>query len=728
MKPKKFFHDIIVLPEKELRRQEFEIRNRQKNKSKSKKPLVLDALTAEDQIKKRVSLIWQKRRLIKKKKRLQTVEEAAESIFYRKNRIEPRRLKKVRPKTLFKNYLIFFLELSFVALMIYNAFSLYFEKNWLSEKINNLALASKAHLALAQESLSTLDRDKSSAEVEKAGIHLLEIKQELLERGEYNYFLPNHPLLADDLNRGQRVLELGFLIRDTNNDLNFLLNDLSQGQAKSESILDKTNNLKPIIARIDKRVNRADTLLKTDPGVKNFLGVEAGDKIENIIDKSKIEIAKIKKILALAPLILGEGGDNRYLVLFMNNAEMTPGGGFPGNYGVVSFKDNHYQDIYINDIYYLQWLKTEKLAKLAEERNQKGIDPRAAVNLPTDLYLPDPVGKMIGQQYYTILYTNWSLDFGENARRALYLYQNVYEQGEADGVIALTPNVVEDILGIVGPIKMDEYGVEFTKDNFRQVMEYKVEFDNPFKLEGRREVNPKQILADLGPKFMQKISEADLNKKIKILEAILDNLNQKQILLYHANSEVESLISQMNASGEIKDTPGDFLGIAHLNINGQKNGQAIERTVKFSSQVSGLGFANDELNLTILLAENNPRPLHERERSYVEVIVPAGSRMREARMEGQDFMNEIDYFNEAGQTVFGFWVELDPGEAKNVVLKYQAPLKNYTESGYSLNLFKQAGAKPIEFKGEIDFEDTAKYSSDQRVIRESIDADKTIRF
>ncbi|TSC91470.1 MAG: hypothetical protein CEN92_259, partial [Candidatus Berkelbacteria bacterium Licking1014_96] len=705
MRPKKFFNDIRVLSQAEIKRLEFEIKNHQKKKPRTKKPLLFDTLFFEDKIEKRVSLLWQKRRLIKSEKRLKTIGEAAESVF-RREQAGSVPYKKLRTKTLFKNSLVLFLKLSFVALMVYNAFSLYFEKNWLAEKINNLALASKAHLALAQESLSTFDQNKSSAEVEKAGINLLAIKQELLNQGEYNYLLPNHPLLADDLSRGQNVLELGLLVKDTNDDLNSLLDYLNQEQAKSGNILDKANDLKPIMARIDQRVNRADTILKTNPEVKIFLGVEAGDKIESIIDKSKIEIAKIKKILTLFPLILGANGDNRYLVFFMNNAEMTPGGGFPGNYGVVSFKNNNYQDLYINDIYYLQWLKTEKLAQLAGDRNQKGIDPRAAVSLPSDLYLPDPVGKMVGQQYYTILYANWSLDFRENARRALYLYQNVYEQGEADGVIALTPNVVEDILGIVGPIKMDDYGVEFTPENFRQMMEYKVEFDNPFKLEGRREVNPKQILADLGPKFMQKISEADLNKKIKILEAILDNASQKQILLYHTNPEVESLISQMDASGEIKDMPGDFLGIAQLNINGQKNGQAIERRVKFSSEVDSLGFANDELNLTILLAENNPRPLHERERSYLEVVVPAGSRIREAKMEGRDFLGEVDYFQEAGKTVFGFWIELDPGEAKNVVLKYQAPLKNYAESGYSLNLFKQAGAKPIEFKGEINFEDT----------------------
>jgi len=63
-----------------------------------------------------------------------------------------------------------------------------------------------------------------------------------------------------------------------------------------------------------------------------------------------------------------------------------------------------------------------------------------------------------------------------------------------------------------------------------------------------------------------------------------------------------------------------------------------------------------------------------------------------------------------------------------VYIKYQAPLKGYSDSGYSLNLFKQAGAKLIEFKGEIKFEDSIKYGEGARIIKESIDSDKTIKL
>lgn len=723
MRPKKFFYDIRLLSQKEAKRREFELKNHQKNKVRAKKPLVFDALIPEDRIQKNVSRLWQKGRLVRNRKRLKTIGEAAESVCGRADTyVIP--YKRLRAKTFFKNSLILFLKLSFVALMVYNAFSLYFEKDWLSEKINNLALASKAHLALAQESISTLDRDKSSEELEKAGIHLLAIKQELLKRGEYNYLLPNHPMLSNQLTAGQNMLEIGLLLKDTNTDINLLIDSITQ-DGPDESLALKSARLKAVLERISHRVERADIILKTDPKVKSALGGDLGQKVEKIIDQSKIELEKAEKVLGVMPLILGKDGNNKYLVFFENNAEMRPGGGFPGNYGIISFKDSKLEKIKIDNVYNLDRLIRSKIDTI--EKNEE--NPVLGSDLPTDLYLPKPIEELSLYGYWKLFSSNWSLDFRDNAKRAIYQYNNFYPaENDVGGLIVLTPNIIEEILGIVGPIKMDGYGVEINKDNFREIIEFKVEVDNPYKAEGRWDINPKQILADFGPMLLDKISQSDLQKKIKIFEAMVKNAQEKQILLYHQDPQVQSIISDLGVSGEILETGGDSLGIFETNTNAAKNGQVIETRAVLKSEVSALGFTTDELSLAIVNNESNPRFLHGREEGYFEIVTPLGSRIREAKIDGQDFIGTLDYFEEAGHTIFGFRMILEPGEAKNVVLRYQAPLKNYTESGYSLNLFKQAGAKLIEFKGEINFEDTAKYGSEQRVIRESIDADKTIRF
>ena len=107
LRPKKFFYDIILLPQKEIKRQRSLIEKHQKNKVIFKKPLVLDALIPEDKIKKRITELWHKRRLSKNKKKLQTIAEAAESVLGR-SQIESGPRKKLRLKTFFKNSLVLF--------------------------------------------------------------------------------------------------------------------------------------------------------------------------------------------------------------------------------------------------------------------------------------------------------------------------------------------------------------------------------------------------------------------------------------------------------------------------------------------------------------------------------------------------------------------------------------------------------------------------------------------
>ena len=46
---------------------------------------------------------------------------------------------------------------------------------------------------------------------------------------------------------------------------------------------------------------------------------------------------------------IGTHGTKKYLLLFQNPAELRPTGGFPGSYGIISFKDGRLQDFRVDD-------------------------------------------------------------------------------------------------------------------------------------------------------------------------------------------------------------------------------------------------------------------------------------------------------------------------------------------------------------------------------------------
>ena len=113
LKPKKFFHDIVMVPHSEMERIRFEIEKRKEKKLPQRKRLVLDTVLPEDQIEKGVSSLWQREKTEEKIPKVashssaHSLEEVAERVL-NKEEISAVPRASIRPKTFLKNYLIFF--------------------------------------------------------------------------------------------------------------------------------------------------------------------------------------------------------------------------------------------------------------------------------------------------------------------------------------------------------------------------------------------------------------------------------------------------------------------------------------------------------------------------------------------------------------------------------------------------------------------------------------------
>jgi hypothetical protein len=82
-------------------------------------------------------------------------------------------------------------------------------------------------------------------------------------------------------------------------------------------------------------------------------GVYSAKQVLQLVDFEKLKTySKEGGVLAsnLAS-ILGSGEDKNYLILFQNNMELRPTGGFIGSYGVANFGGGKMNGLNINDIY-----------------------------------------------------------------------------------------------------------------------------------------------------------------------------------------------------------------------------------------------------------------------------------------------------------------------------------------------------------------------------------------
>ena len=215
--------------------------------------------------------------------------------------------------------------------------------------------------------------------------------------------------------------------------------------------------------------------------------------------------------------ILGSQSAKKYLLIFQNNAEARATGGFIGTYGLVDLDQGEIKNLFIDGIFNADGQLREKI-------------------MP-----PSPIQKI--STAWSMHDANWFADFPTSAQKIMWFYEKTGGP-TPDGVISLTPTVIERLLELTGPIEMPEYQVTLDDQNFIDIGKYKVEVDYDKNLN-----QPKKILADFAPKFIDKISEQLENNTLEVLKVINQALKEKHILLYFSDSELEDFVKTQGWAG-----------------------------------------------------------------------------------------------------------------------------------------------------------------------------------
>ncbi len=385
-------------------------------------------------------------------------------------------------------------------------------------------------------------------------------------------------------------------------------------------------------------------------------------------------------------------GPKTYLFVFQNYDEVRATGGFMGTYGVLKIDGGKIQSMKIDSIYDLDGHIYDKIAA------------------------PGPFQPDI--QKWGIRDSNWFADFPTSAKKILHFYELGAET--ADGVIAMSPNFFENVLTLTGPIQMPDYGVTLTSDNFQDIVQFKTSADYDKKLN-----QPKKFLADLAPVILDKLAGLDKEKMLQLLQMFQTNLNQKQILLYSTDQNLQQKIQGLKFSGEILPSDQDYLDIVNTNLGGTKTDLKVKQNASLNISLGRDGRITDTLTIS------RTNTASEINKDYIRILVPAGSNLISsdgfdagtfeasqspgykpdpdllAWDQGVMGGNRVFVRTESGKTEFAGWTIANPGETKTLTLVYTIPYKlnlgllNPTAS-YSLLFQKQDGIKPYQFAASVD--------------------------
>ncbi|MDP1619890.1 MAG: DUF4012 domain-containing protein, partial [bacterium] len=333
-------------------------------------------------------------------------------------------------------------------------------------------------LAMARDGIAGRDFQKSSFEFGEAYDKFGEISQDINSLGgilvETSRFIPFFSKISsgDHIAQvGKDVSRIGILASGIMQSLDAIKNPLNGDADPSVSFLrifqDTDNNLKEIsILMQDVQDNLDKVNIDDIPEDRRVQFLELKSQLPET-NRFLTEFISNSQIFTD---VLGGNGMRKYLFLFQNNQEMRATGGFIGTYGVLDIFNGNVRNFFIDGIYNPDGQLREKV-------------------IP-----PVPIQKISAA--WSLHDSNWFPDFPKSAEKAAWFYEKTGGP-TVDGVITMTPTVMQKMLEITGPIELPEYGVTVDKDNFVEKIQYEVEVDYDKELN-----KPKQILADLAPKIL----------------------------------------------------------------------------------------------------------------------------------------------------------------------------------------------------------------------------------
>lgn len=372
------------------------------------------------------------------------------------------------------------------------------------------------------------------------------------------------------------------------------------------------------------------------------------------------------------PPILGYPQAKTYLFLLENNTELRPGGGFIGTYGLMKVSSGEITSLSTDNSYNLD---------------------EAAKKLPV-IVPPEPLQLYLKAHAWYFRDSNWSPDFPSSAQQALTLYQREGGSRRVDGVLAVTPTAISNLLRLVGPISVGK--IQFTADNFTDKLQYYV--DQGFAFAGQDLSERKDIVGVLTTEMVKRLMALPVTQWKDVFLILSQQLKQKQILWYMMDTSTQSLLVEQNWAGAITPQPGaDYLLVADANLASLKTDPTIVRTYRYHVNVTSDGQA--EATLTIHYDHRGKFDWKTtRYRTYVRAYVPAGSELLDSHgaqvRERSNKAGPVKISSELGLTVFGAFKSIEPGTSDELVLHYRLPAavaEQLNKNTYTLVAQKEAG-------------------------------------
>ena len=404
------------------------------------------------------------------------------------------------------------------------------------------------------------------------------------------------------------------------------------------------------------------------------------------LNNSATILADFRPIIEQLPKIAGADGQRKkYLVLFQNDNELRPTGGFLTAYSVIFIENGVVTPEKSDDIYELDKKFTKKIP------------------------IPEALGRYLTtEKYFHLRDMNTSPDFKLSMDQFFEHYREVRgEPGDIDGIIALDTHVLNDLVKIVGPITISGFGT-FSADNDPRcdcpqiiyALSEIITRPTPYLRQDR-----KGILAPLMQAILQRIYQSPRTFMSDLFQVGLNGVNGRHLQMYFFDPDFQQAAEAIHAAGRLEnpEQASDFLAIVDANLGGAKSNLFVTHEVR--QQINPP--ENGQLTKSVEIIYKNPRKgdncnleagllcLNATLRDWNRIYLPAGSKLVEAK----GFIDQVKEYEEADFHVIDGFFTLEPlGQAK-IQLTYTVPYQDVAQ--YRVKLWKQGGTDAVKHMMEV---------------------------
>jgi len=588
--------------------------------------------------------------------------------------------------------LIFFISVITCSILFFNVFinlkNIYFS-----------VIDGKANLELSLEASVQKDFQQAYASSKKALLDFQKASNSAVRIND-NFVLKNIPFLNNSFYDLSHLIKAGLSISQASSKITSIAFELEKLLADNKKFDDlKIEDKEKFIAQVYEGIPELNGIkANIDLSIYNLAKVSdkslfglASPKLNELksaLKSVKTTFSTLLPIAEMLPEIAGYPEQSSFLLILQNKDELRPTGGFIGTYGFLQTKSSEIKRLETHDIYHLDMPVKDRISILP----------------------PEAIRKYIGTDKWFLRDANWDPDWSKTAKtiETMYLLENSKldkpdEIKVFNGVIAISPDFIIDLLSYLGPIEVN--GEIYDKDNFLRLLQYKVERE--YIQLGISEWNRKEEVGEIMKKMKEKLFNLPAEKLLEIGSIISSSVEKKDLLFYFKDKSLEETAKENNFAGNINNTEDDFLMLVDANLAAFKTDAVMGKNINYSLEESVAGlFAKVEINYA---HRGDFDWRTTRYRSYTRLIVPKGSQLINSSGSSD---GEILTKEESEKTFFEAFISVEPGDIGSLVFEYKLPdeiaQKIKTDKNYKLNIQRQPGSNIEELNISLNFDSILK--------------------